>query len=191
MSIALILVDIQNDFLPGGKLSVPHSEKILPVVEDLVLNNRWFDYIVSTQDWHPKNHVSFKKWPSHCVMNSFGAKLHKGIDCWNVIRFKKGSNKDIDSYSIFKDEEGNNNEDFIKFIVNKNVDTVFICGLALDYCVKETALDAVKYFDMKTFVITDACCSTSLDGGMMANTAMLLEGVGMVTSAFLKNNVKI
>ncbi|MBS1572468.1 MAG: bifunctional nicotinamidase/pyrazinamidase [Bacteroidetes bacterium] len=163
MKKALIIVDVQNDFCQGGALEVPEANDIIPYINHLSKENE-YDQIVLTQDWHPTNHKSFaannnKKigetitlngipqfmWPDHCVQNTFGAEFHKDLFVPNNAHIiQKGKNIDIDSYSGFQD---NNHfmktglDDFLKY---HDVELVEIVGLALDYCVKFTALDAMK-----------------------------------------------
>lgn len=175
----LILVDIQNDFMPGGALSVKDGYKILPVVNSLITN---FDLIIATQDWHPVNHGSFasnhpgKKigqftdlngtsqilWPDHCVQNTKGAEFHRDLNSEKITKiFQKGTDKNIDSYSGFFDNGRLKSTGLGDYLKEKNVKQVFICGLATDYCVKFTALDAADE-GFETFVISDACRGVNL-----------------------------
>ncbi len=163
MKKALIIVDVQNDFCEGGALAVPESNSIIPYINELTRTND-YDEIILTQDWHPSDHKSFASnngrnigetitlngisqfmWPDHCVQGTFGAEFHKDLDRSKVSHIvQKGKNKEIDSYSGFQD---NNHfmktdlEDYLKF---HDIKLVEIVGLALDYCVKYTCLDAVK-----------------------------------------------
>ena len=158
---ALIIVDIQYDFLPGGALAVPEGDRIIPVAEKLIGK---FDFVVATQDWHPPGHGSFaanhqgKKpgdvtylngleqvlWPVHCVQNSHGAEIHHDLDVSRFRKiFRKGTDKEIDSYSGFYDNGHRKSTGMGDFLRENDVDTVFIAGLAADYCVKFTTLDAV------------------------------------------------
>lgn len=163
MKKALIIVDVQNDFCEGGALEVPDANAVIPYINELVKEN-YYDEIVLTQDWHPANHKSFASnngrkvgetitlngvpqfmWPDHCVQGSFGAEFHKDLDRSKVTHIvQKGKNPEIDSYSGFQD---NNHflktdlEDYLKF---HDIQLVEIVGLALDYCVKFTCLDAAR-----------------------------------------------
>lgn len=178
MKKALIVVDVQNDFCPGGSLAVPEGDKVIPVINKLFPN---FDLVIFTKDWHDPEMEAFasqhtgKKpfekytnsdgqedtlWPDHCVANTPGADLHKDIDFGAIPKdfyiFKKGTKKDYHPYSGFGDTE------LQDFLERRGIYQVFITGLALDYCVKDTALDAVEAgFD--TYVIEDACASIDPD----------------------------
>jgi nicotinamidase/pyrazinamidase len=183
MKKALIVVDIQNDFCPGGSLAVPEGDKVVPVINDLLPK---FDLVIFTKDWHPARHNGFasvyvdKKpfdtiergggfgscvrqdtlWPDHCIQNTPGADLHKDIKFENCkgefYIFKKGEDVGNDGYSAFE------SRDLAPFLDGKGFSRLFVCGLALDYCVKETALDAARLgFDVA--VIEDACKSISAD----------------------------
>lgn len=168
---ALIVVDVQNDFCPGGSLAVPNGDEVIPVINKLLPH---FDMVILTMDWHSPDMLAFasnqkdgkvfgeyinsqgKKdvlWPDHCVANTVGAEIHKDIDLkltsGNVYIFKKGIEKDDHPYSGF----GANG--LISFLVERGVTETFITGLATDYCVKDTALDSVKY-GYKTNMIWDA-----------------------------------
>lgn len=163
MKKALIIVDVQNDFCDGGALAVPGANEVIPYINELMKDNQ-YDQIVLTQDWHPADHKSFastngKKvgdsinlnglpqfmWPDHCVQGTFGAEFHADLDRSKVTNIvQKGKNAEFDSYSGFQD---NNHfmktglEDFLKY---HDIQLVEIVGLALDYCVKFTCLDAVQ-----------------------------------------------
>ncbi len=163
MKKALIIVDVQNDFCEGGSLAVPGSNEIIPYINLLMQDNE-YDHIILTQDWHPADHKSFasnndKKvgdtiilngipqfmWPDHCVQGTTGAEIHPDLNQDKVTHIiKKGMNVDYDSYSGFQD---NNNmvksglDDFLKY---HDIQLLEVVGLALDYCVKYTCLDAAK-----------------------------------------------
>ncbi|HBR12431.1 MAG TPA: bifunctional nicotinamidase/pyrazinamidase [Chryseobacterium sp.] len=163
MKKALIIVDVQNDFCEGGALAVPDADSIIPYI-NLLLEENEYDQVVLTQDWHPENHKSFASnngknvgetislngvpqfmWPDHCVQGTFGADFHSDLNRDKVTHIiQKGKNPEIDSYSAFQD---NNHfmktglEDFLRY---HDIQLVEIVGLALDYCVKFTALDAVN-----------------------------------------------
>lgn len=153
---ALIVVDVQNDFCPGGALAVPDGDGVVPVVNTLVPQ---FQTRVFTRDWHPADHCSFApepafedgSWPVHCVANSPGAALHPGLEVpLDALIINKGEDAAAEAYSGF-DGTG-----LAEMLRTRGVTRVFVCGLATDYCVKQTALDAhAEGFD--TVVITDAC----------------------------------
>ncbi len=170
---ALILVDIQNDFLPGGALAVPGGDAVIPVANRVQVA---FPLVVATQDWHPANHGSFaathpgKKpfaqielnglpqtlWPAHCVQNTPGAALAASLTQERIVKiFQKGTNPGIDSYSGFFDNGHRKSTGLGEWLQAKGVKEVFVCGLATDYCVKFTALDA-RQLGFKTHVLVDA-----------------------------------
>jgi len=198
---ALILVDIQNDFVPGGALPVPEGDKIVPIVNALQPK---FDLVVATQDWHPSNHGSFaanhpsKKpgdhtdlnglqqilWPVHCVQNSPGAALVPGLETHRIARiFQKGTDHSIDSYSGFFDNGHRKATGLGEFLKGRNVTDVFIAGLATDYCVKFSSLDAVK-LGFKTHVIEDACRGVNLKPDDVAGAIQEMKAAGVqITSS--------
>lgn len=178
---ALIIVDMQNDFCPGGALPVKDGNTIVPVIKDLM---KKFDLVVATQDWHLKDHGSFasnhkKKpgemivlngldqilWPDHCVQGTKGAEFVKGLDVKRIVRvFQKGMDKGVDSYSGFFDNGHKNATGLGDYLKQQKVTEVYVAGLATDYCVKFTALDAVA-LGFKTFLIQDACKGVDLVDG--------------------------
>lgn len=162
---ALILVDIQNDFCPGGALAVPEGDEVVEVVNGLIL---MFPVVVATQDWHPSNHISFKEqggiWPPHCIQNTSGAELHPALNQKAIdLYFHKAFNPNQDSYSGFDGIDANSRslEDALK---TEHIHTVYITGLATDYCVKETALDALKK-GFEVFLVTDAIRAVDVNAG--------------------------
>ena len=184
---ALILVDIQNDFCPGGALAVAEGEQIVPVVNRLMPH---FRLVVSTLDWHPANHVSFREqggpWPPHCVQNTFGAELHPALDRAPIAHtFRKASTADRDAYSEFEgvDEQQRSLDDYLK---SRGVRRVYVVGLATDYCVRATALDALR-FGYETYVVTDAVRAVNVqpDDGAKALAEMQDSGAHLVTSTAL------
>jgi nicotinamidase/pyrazinamidase len=198
---ALILVDIQNDFLPGGALPVPHGNEVIPVANQLQAR---FPLVVATQDWHPPKHGSFaanhpgKKvfeqselnglpqtlWPVHCVQNTTGAELARGLKQDRIVRvFKKGTDPGIDSYSGFFDNGHRRATGLGEWLKDQGVDEVYVCGLATDYCVKFTALDAVG-LGFKTHVIEEASRGVNLRPTDVRDAIeeMRLAGVEVVQS---------
>ncbi|KAG2189388.1 hypothetical protein INT44_004530, partial [Umbelopsis vinacea] len=184
---ALIVVDVQNDFMETGSLPVPSASEILPVVNQLIngIKDRG-GLIVATklysleQDWHPPNHVSFASntpngkafesktmeyegetfaqqlWPDHCVQNSKGAEFTTGLETTKFdIIVRKGSNPNVDSYSGFADNKYFEITELAKHLFKNQIETVIVVGLAADYCVKETALDARK-FGFRTILVKEA-----------------------------------
>lgn len=197
----LILVDIQYDFLPGGALAVPEGDQIIPVVNQL---QSQFDLIVATQDWHPADHQSFasqhpgKKvgelidlhglpqilWPDHCVNSTHGAALSEDLNQDRVRKiFPKGTDREIDSYSGFFDNGHKKATGLGGYLKERRIEKIYIVGLATDYCVKYTALDAVGLgFD--TTVITDAIKGVNLkaDDSAIALREIQEHGVLLITS---------
>jgi nicotinamidase/pyrazinamidase len=200
---ALILVDLQNDFLPGGALAVPHGDEVIPVANELQAK---FSLVVATQDWHPPNHGSFaanhpgKKefeeaelnglpqtlWPVHCVQNTKGAELAPGLKRDRIVRvFQKGTDQGIDSYSGFFDNGHRRETGLGDWLKGQKVTEVYVCGLATDYCVKFTALDAVG-LGFKTHLIEDASRGVNLrpTDVQEAIAEMKRAGVEIVQSRF-------
>jgi nicotinamidase/pyrazinamidase len=177
---ALIVVDVQNDFLPGGALAVPDGDAVVPVINDLMPR---YELVVATQDWHPAEHESFASrhvghapgdvidlhgvqqilWPDHCIQHCPGASFAAGLD---VHRFdhivRKGMDAAIDSYSGFFDNDHRRATGLAEFLSGHGVDEVVVCGLAADYCVKFTALDAIR-LGLATTVLTDATRAVNLN----------------------------
>lgn len=209
---ALILVDLQGDFMPGGPLGVPHGEEVIPVANRLIAADRpvgrRFDLVVATQDWHPPNHGSFVTehlghkpgdvvalaglrqilWPIHCVQGTPGAALVAELDTRRIGRIiHKGTDPTIDSYSAFFDNGHRQATGLGDFLQQQGVTAVYLLGLATDYCVRYSALDALR-LGFRTFVIEDGCRGVNLQPG--DSTAALAElkaaGVVLTTSADLR-----
>jgi nicotinamidase/pyrazinamidase len=201
---ALILVDLQNDFLPGGALPVPDGDAVIPIANRV---QGAFDLIVATQDWHPANHGSFAPnhpgrkpgdlgelgglpqvlWPVHCVQNTGGAAFAPGLETRRVTRiFPKGTDPTIDSYSGFFDNGHRKATGLGDYLHSRGVTDVFILGLATDYCVKATALDA-RQLGFTTHLIVDGCRGVNLRPGDVdrAIEAMRAAKVQAVDSARL------
>lgn len=202
MKRALILVDIQNDFMKGGSLEVPNANEILPVVNNL-LEQDW-DLIVATKDWHPAYHKSFASqyddknvfdvidlhgieqvlWPNHCIQGSIGAGMHDELHLEYIDEFiVKGTNQLIDSYSGFWDNGRIWETDLVEILDDSDIDAVYIVGLATDYCVKFTALDAEE-LGFLVYVITDGV--RGLDGADDALEEMQESGIELISSNDLK-----
>ncbi len=180
--IALIVVDVQNDFCPGGALPVPEGDRVVPAINRI---QPAFDLVVATQDWHPPNHGSFAAshpgrrpgeeielaglpqvlWPVHCVQDTPGAEFHPGLDRSRIARvFRKGVDANVDSYSGFFDNGRRRSTGLDAYLAARSVRTLYICGLATDYCVKATALDALS-LGLAVRLIDDACRGVELRGG--------------------------
>lgn len=205
---ALILVDLQNDFLPGGALAVPSGDEVLPVAARLI-EGGGFPLIVATQDWHPANHGSFASnnpgakvgslgklhgldqvmWPDHCVQGTNGADFAEGavkdaVRSGRVQRvFKKGTDVSVDSYSGFFDNGRRKSTGLSDYLKGKGVTEVVVLGLATDYCVKFTALDAVAE-GFKTTFVKDGSRAVNLspDDETKAIAEMKEKGVRIVSS---------
>ena len=157
----LIIIDVQNDFMPGGPLAVPQGNEIVPVINRI---QNYFDLVVATQDWHPLNHKSFasnhyeKKpfdnillhgvhqtlWPDHCVQGTSGAEFHKDMESNRIATiFRKGMDPEIDSYSGFFDNNHQLSTGLAGYLKEKGVTEVYFCGLAADICVYYTILDSI------------------------------------------------
>ena len=210
---ALILVDLQNDFMPGGALAVAKGDELVAIANVLMENKgtEKFDIIVATQDWHPAEHKSFAAnhlgakvydlidlngipqvlWPVHCVQNTFGAELHKDLNVDKITKiFYKGTNPEVDSYSGFQDNDKKSQTGLAKYLKENNVGTVFVMGLATDYCVKATALDALEN-GFETILLAHASKAVNINptdeataindvleaGGFIANTTKPEENV--------------
>ena len=182
---ALILVDIQNDFCPGGALAVTEGDQIVPVVNRLIPE---FPLVISTMDWHPANHVSFKQqggpWPPHCVQGTAGADIHPGLNISAAVNsFRKASSPEKDDYSEFegRDDRGRGLDDFLK---SRGVQRLYVAGLATDYCVLETVLDGIRY-GYEVYPVTDAMRAVNVnpDDGDKALQRMASKGAHLMTSA--------
>lgn len=195
MKSALIIIDLQNDFVPGGALAVPGGQEIVPVVARLT--KLPFDTIVATQDWHPANHESFASqhhlkpgdvvqvegidqilWPTHCVQNSRGAEFVPGWDTSAVSHIvQKGTNRSVDSYSTFFDNARRFSTGLETYLRSHGIQRLFLVGLATDYCVKYSAMDAIDLgFD--TYVVTDACRGINLQPGDVENSLQTIQDLG-------------
>ncbi|HEX9919527.1 MAG TPA: nicotinamidase [Pyrinomonadaceae bacterium] len=174
---ALILVDIQNDFCPGGSLAVKDGDKVVPVVNEL---QKRFALVVATKDWHPAGHSSFASlWPPHCVQETAGAEFVAALDTSRVARvFLKGTDMEIDSYSGFFDNEHRRATGLGDYLRERGVTDVTIAGLATDYCVKYTALDA-RMLGFKTTVVADACRGVEVQEGDTARAVEEMAAAGV------------
>lgn len=171
---ALIIVDVQNDFLPGGALEVPAGDEIIPILNKLQVD---FDLVIATQDWHPEAHSSFASrhigtrpfdqiewkgnvqtlWPDHCVQGSWGAEISNKLDTNRVEAiFRKGTDIEIDSYSAFYDNNREKSTALAEYLRGRRVKEVFVGGLATDVCVYFTVMDSLKE-GFNTTMILDAC----------------------------------
>jgi nicotinamidase/pyrazinamidase len=200
---ALIVVDVQYDFLPGGALAVPGGDAILPLVNRLV---DAFGFVAFTQDWHPVGHASFasshpgwrpfettqlsygeqRLWPDHCVQGSRGAALHDDLALHRgSLILRKGMNAAIDSYSAFAEADGRTSTGLASLMKARGVERVFLCGLATDFCVGFSALDA-RAAGFETVVVDDACRGIDAEGSLAAAfRRMEAAGVARIDSKAL------
>ena len=200
---ALIVVDLQNDFCPGGALAVPDGDAVIPVILHIAQR---FEHILLTQDWHPPGHCSFASsypgrkvgdrvvlagreqqlWPDHCVQGTRGAELHPGLqlDRAEVI-VRKGFRKDVDSYSAFFENDGETPTGLAGYCQERGLTRMFFAGLAYDFCVGFSALDA-RRVGFEAVVIRDACRGIDVDGSIGAMEREFdRAGVWVVDSAEL------
>lgn len=196
---ALLVVDIQYDFLEGGALAVPDGNQIIPVVNKL---QDKFDLVVATQDWHPSNHKSFASnhpgknlfdkiilngieqmlWPDHCVQESYGAEFHKDLSTKKVeVIFRKGMETEIDSYSAFYDNGHIKSTGLAPYLKGRNVNEIFITGLAGDFCVYYSTKDALNE-GFKVTVIEDAVRSIDQKNFEQIKQELSQRGVNFITS---------
>jgi nicotinamidase/pyrazinamidase len=186
----LIVVDLQNDFCPGGALAVPRGDEVLPIINRLAAQ---FRNVVLTQDWHPRGHLSFASshsgkrpfetisvsygvqvlWPDHCVQSTPGAEFHNALDIPHAgLVLRKGTNRAIDSYSAFFENDHRTPTGLVGYLGDRGLTRVFLAGLAFDFCVRYSAEDARRSgFDV--FVIDDACRGIDVDGSVAATRATL------------------
>ena len=196
----LIVVDVQNCFLPGGSLAVKEGEQVVPIINRIA---RAFTNVVLTQDWHTPQHVSFasahpgKKpfetiklsygdqvlWPDHCVQGTSSADISKDISIPQAeLIVRKGYHKDMDSYSAFFEADHKTPTGLAGYLKERSIDKVFVAGLATDFCVAWTAIDA-RSIGLETYVVEDACRGIDTNGSLAAAwTAMQKAGVKRITS---------
>jgi nicotinamidase/pyrazinamidase len=194
---ALIIVDLQNDFLPGGALPVPHGDEVIPVANEL---QRRFELVLATQDWHPPDHGSFaanhsgKKpgdrimldgieqilWPVHCVQHTHGAEFAPSFDTSRIAHvFHKGVERNIDSYSTFFDNAHRRHTGLADYLEKHGIKDIYLMGLAVDYCVKYSVLDARK-LGLNTHVIVDGCRGIELEPGDVDRALEEMKRAGVV-----------
>lgn len=203
---ALIVVDVQNDFLPGGALAVASGDAVIAPINALMPA---FDTVVLTADWHPAGHISFADshpgkhpfeetevhyghqalWPQHCVAGQWGAQFAAGLhtDCAHMI-VRKGTRRDCDSYSGFMEADRLTQTGLTGYLRTRGVETVYVCGLATDFCVSWTALDA-RQAGFRSIVIEDASAAIDVNGSLAAaHAAWQDSGVEVILSQQVRNN---
>ncbi|TVZ26158.1 nicotinamidase/pyrazinamidase [Gillisia sp. Hel_I_86] len=200
---ALVIIDMQNDFIPGGSLAVPGGDEIVPIINEL--QNK-FDLVIATQDWHPKDHSSFaenhpekkefesiklhgmdqKLWPVHCVQNSKGAEFHPKLHTERIEAiFRKGTDKNIDSYSGFYDNAHLKSTGLAGYFKEKGVTTLYFCGLAADYCVYFSVMDALNE-GFEAILLEDATRAISEVDFEKAKKAILHAGGNIIATSEVK-----
>ena len=181
----LLVIDVQNDFCPGGALAVPGGDAVVPIINTLMDD---FQHVVLTQDWHPPGHSSFASshegaepfsmtdmpygaqtlWPDHCVQGTRGAEFHPDLNVERAeLIIRKGFRKAIDSYSAFFENDQSTSTGLTGYLKERGFKRVFCCGLATDFCVRFSAEDAVKQ-GFETVVIEEACRAIDMDGSLAA-----------------------
>jgi len=197
---ALLIVDVQNDFCPGGALEVPNGDQIIPTINKL---SQQFDIVIQTQDWHPKGHSSFASshegkepfetiempygqqvlWPDHCVQGSQGANFHPDLKTNpSQLIIRKGFRKDIDSYSAFFENDDETTTGLTGYLRERNIDTLYAVGLATDFCVKWSVVDGIKE-GFNVYVVEDAVKGIDIEGSVdQAWNEMLDQGAQKVSS---------
>jgi len=191
----LVIADIQNDFCPGGALSITGGDQVIPIINKISAK---FDKVVATQDWHPQGHISFASshdrrpfevipiageqrvlWPDHCVQGTFGAKFHKDLDLAGVdLIIRKGTDPHVDCYSSLVQNDKTTKTGLQYYLWGLGVKNIFICGLATDYCVYYSAMDAAA-LGFEVTIIIDACRDLNMPADSTANAlkAMRKENI--------------
>jgi len=193
----LIIVDLQNDFLPGGALPVPHGDEVIRVANEL---QKRFELVLATKDWHPPDHGSFaanhpgKKpgdriildgieqilWPMHCVQNTHGAEFAPLFNTSRIAHvFHKGTERNIDSYSTFFDNAHRRHTGLAHYLEKRGIKDIYLMGLALDYCVKYSVLDA-RHLGLNTHVILDGCRGIALEPVDIDRALDEMKGAGAI-----------
>ncbi|PEN14777.1 nicotinamidase/pyrazinamidase [Longibacter salinarum] len=197
---ALLIVDVQNDFCPGGALPVPEGDQVVPVINELSAK---FDHVIQTQDWHPAGHRSFASshdgkepmdeiemdygmqtlWPDHCVQGTAGADFHPDLTTTRTeMVIRKGFRPEIDSYSAFFENDNETPTGLTGYLRERDIDTLFIVGLAADFCVKWSALDGSKQ-GFGVYVVEDATRGIDANGSLAAAwDEMNAAGVQIISS---------
>lgn len=202
---ALILIDIQNDFLPGGALAIPRGDEIIPVVNRL---QDYFELVVATQDWHPSSHKSFASnhrgqkpfdvielhglkqtlWPDHCLQGTVGADFSRELHMNKVEAiFRKGTDPEIDSYSAFFDNGHQKSTGLADYLQGRNIDEVYLTGLAGDICVFYSGMDSLKE-GFKTNIIEDGVRPLTEESFRKTNQAFMEKGGQLIRSADIIGN---
>jgi len=197
----LLVIDLQNDFCPGGALAVDRGDQIVPLINRL---GSQFEHVILTQDWHPKSHISFASahpghkpytsvpseygpqtlWPDHCVQATTGAGFHPALDLPHAeLIVRKGFRRTIDSYSAFVENDHATPTGLAGYLRERGLERLFLCGLAYDFCVRHSAVDGVA-LDFECLVLEDACRAVRLPGSVeAADKAFLEAGIQRLTAS--------
>jgi nicotinamidase/pyrazinamidase len=197
---ALLVIDLQNDFCPGGALAIPGGDTIVPLINRLA---RGFEHVILTQDWHPAGHISFASthphtkvfthievpygpqtlWPDHCLQNSPGAAFHPALDIPHAeLILRKGFRREIDSYSAFLENDHFTPTGLAGYLRERELNRLFLCGLAFDFCVRHSALDG-KRLGFETIVVEDATRAVGLPASIVESNAVLAaSGIPLISS---------
>jgi len=200
MKRALLVIDVQNDFCPGGSLAVEHGDEVVAVINALTPR---FEVVVATQDWHPPGHVSFASshaghkalevvraggidqvlWPDHCVQGTRGAELHPRLDATRIgLLLRKGMRSGLDSYSAFFENDHVTDTGLQHYLKGLGVAEVVICGLATDYCVQFSAMDA-RRVGFEVTVVSDACRGVDFPRDNVQKALETMRGAGVRVAA--------
>jgi nicotinamidase/pyrazinamidase len=196
----LIVIDIQNDFCPGGNLAVPHGDEVVPIVNRLAER---FTNVVLTQDWHPRDHLSFASqhpgkrpyetitvsygqqilWPDHCVQGTPGAEFHRSLRILHAgLVLRKGTDRTIDSYSALYENDRKTPTGLLGYLRERAFARVFLAGLAFDFCVRYSAEDARRE-GIAVTVVEDACRGIDVNGSMAATRRVLADlGIACISA---------
>ena len=199
----LLVIDVQNDFLPGGALAVARGNEVIPVINSVTPK---FENVILTQDWHPPHHISFASshpgkvpfetielayglqvlWPPHCVQGTHGAAFAPALKVHHAQAvMRKGHHSDIDSYSAFIEADRTTRTGLASLLRERGITTVYCCGLATDFCVAWSALDA-RDAGFDTLIIEDACRAIDQNGSLAAARRRMIDaGVKLITSGAL------
>ena len=209
MKNGLLLVDIQNDFCPGGALAVPEGDLVVPVINSLM---GFFPVVAATKDWHPPGHISFASryakpvfttvstpygpqilWPDHCVQHTPGADFHPALETAGIQHVVyKGTRPDIDSYSTFFDNARLQQTDLHRYLQDAGITDLYLCGLATDYCILYSALDALE-LGYRVVVIEDGCRGVNVqpdDSGQALRKIVAAGGRRMTANALIEGLTK-
>ena len=202
---ALLVIDVQNDFMPGGALPIPDGDAIVPLINALAKN---FDHVILTQDWHPTQHISFATthaathanarpyetiqapygpqtlWPEHVLQHTEGAAFHPALHIPHAeLILRKGFRRHIDSYSAFLENDHSTPTGLAGYLRERNLTRLFLCGLAYDFCVRYSALDG-HALGFETIVLEDACRAVNLPGSVAeTNRAFAAAGIPRIQSS--------